>query len=748
MNTTPKQIELFLKSSHFDRGLRLGVAIAIPFGICYFAGQLSLAPAIVLGAFLNAAGDVPGSIKRKIITILVSIGVTMVVTAIVLFAKPYLSLTLLALSLISFLVSFIAVYGFRASLVSFSGLLAMVIAFAVEKETPKEIGIQVGLMAVGGIWYLLVSYAFRKLAPKKDHNQLLSDSLSVIGEYLQLRAKLLTERENRDELLKEMLGLQHQINEKHETLREILLTERKRSGKSGSNQKHLLLFLSSVNIFELIEAERLDYDKLDRIFKEHPHFMEAPKQVNTQFGEHLMRLADVLIQKDPLPKADSLKEVLSKVEDAISEYLDTLSLPKAREGGLILKNLHDYQEQLLQEINAIRRVMSNVKEAEKVSLKQKDKSKFLTLQEYKLGVLLQHFSIDDKMFRHALRFTIAILIAYGIGYYFDIQNTYWILLTIVVIMRPSYGLTKDRSKDRIIGTLIGAAIAVGIVLLTKNEIVYGAVAFISLILAFALLQQNYKSAAALITLSIIFVYSFINPDAFEVIQYRVLDTIIGGVIAVVSNYIILPSWEVNNLTDVLKKALDANRSYLLTTRDFYEDPSANKTGYNVARKEAFLAIGNLNAAFQRMTQDPESKQKEYQLIYELVTLNHTILSAIASIGNFVMKHTTTPASDEFNALVQQIATTLEQAQHCLQDDSVTKEVDKISAEEAEKALQQRYQELAASRDKSIKQGNAQLDTETLHGLQEAYLISTHMSWLNSLSKNLNKATKKYAEAIV
>jgi ABC-type multidrug transport system permease subunit len=41
-----------------------------------------------------------------------------------------------------------------------------------------------------------------------------------------------------------------------------------------------------------------------------------------------------------------------------------------------------------------------------------------------------------------------------------------------------------------------------------------------------LIQQNYKFAAALITISIIFVYSLINPDAFEVIQYRVIDTII------------------------------------------------------------------------------------------------------------------------------------------------------------------------------------------------------------------------------
>jgi uncharacterized membrane protein YccC len=68
------------------------------------------------------------------------------------------------------------------------------------------------------------------------------------------------------------------------------------------------------------------------------------------------------------------------------------------------------------------------------------------------------------------------------------------------------------------------------VLLTQNVVVYAVLAFVSLVFAFALIQQNYKFAAALITISIIFVYSLINPDAFEVIQYRVIDTIIGATI--------------------------------------------------------------------------------------------------------------------------------------------------------------------------------------------------------------------------
>jgi NAD-dependent DNA ligase len=47
----------------------------------------------------------------------------------------------------------------------------------------------------------------------------------------------------------------------------------------------------------------------------------------------------------------------------------------------------------------------------------------------------------------------------------------------------------------------------------------------------------------------------------------------------------------------------------------------------------------------------------------------------------------------------------------------------------------KYQQLSNLRDENIRLGNTELDTETLHGLQEAYLIANHMNWLKS-SENL------------
>lgn len=748
MKETLKQIELFFRSSNFDRGIRLGVALALPFAILYALGYIELAIPIVVGAFLNAPGDIPGSRKRKVNAILISTGLTMLIVAIMLFTKPYLPLLLIAMGVIAFFVSLLSVYGFRASLVSFSGLLAMVIAFAIDKTSTSAILIHVGLMGVGGLWYLAVSLLFEVIFPNKDQNQLLSDTLHLIGDYLKLRAKLLTSAKDRDQRIQQNFNLQNQINDKHESLREMLLTARKRSGRSRYEEKQLLIFMSTIKIFELIEAKQMNYNTIDKIFMDRKAFLKPAKTLNKIMGNHLIRLSEVLMQNDPLPREEDLTIALTKANDSIIDYLKKVKLPQAREGALILKNLYDFQEQLLEEIIAIRRAMDNVKEASKVSLKRQDASQFLTLHEYRFDVMLQNLRLDSTLFRHSLRLSIAMLFAYSLGLFFEIQNTYWILLTIIVIMRPSYGLTKERSKDRIIGTIIGAVTAVGIVLLTQNEMLYAILALVSLVFAFALIQQNYKSAAALITISIVFVYSFINPKALEVIQYRVLDTFIGAIIAVVANYSLLPSWEIFNLKQVLSKALKANNAYLLATQDLYKNPDDKLLAYNVARKEAFLAISQLNAAFQRLTQDPKSKQKEFQLIYEMVTLHQTLISAIASIGNFITQHQTTPASVEFNVLINKISNTLQGALDRLEQTSTQENIGKTKAEDAHEKLLNRYKRLAHLRDENIKLGNPELDKETLHSLQEAYLISSHLGWLVSLSDNLEHSTKRYKETIL
>jgi hypothetical protein len=110
---------------------------------------------------------------------------------------------------------------------------------------------------------------FFKFVPIKDQNQLLSDTLLLIGEYLKLRATFLTQKTTRDEYLKKA------------SFFNIKLTKSTRDRETLPPpvnvldvhiMKQLLILLSSINIFELIEAKHLDYKMIDAIFGEHKKF--------------------------------------------------------------------------------------------------------------------------------------------------------------------------------------------------------------------------------------------------------------------------------------------------------------------------------------------------------------------------------------------------------------------------------------------------------------------------------------------
>lgn len=738
-----KTIELFLKGSSFYRGVVLTIAAVLPLVIFSAIDLFVYAPSIAVGAFLNAPSDVPGSLRRKINGILISIVLTMLVTFIIFITKPVFVLLILAIAVLSFAISLISVYGFRASLISFSGLLAIVLALAISKPDPAAIFLHVGLMGVGGLWYLLVSLFSKWIAPKKDDDQLLSDTLALTGEYLKIRGKLLTKSNKREKYAKKALILQTQISEKHETLRELLLEGRKRSGRSYSNERRLLIFISLVDIFELALANTLDYSKIDTLFGLQKSYLTPFKDLNKALGNHLITLSELLIKKDTLPDIEAINNVTTKTNVAIQDYIAEVTLPKAREGAITLRNLQDYQKQLLQEVKAIRRVLSKVKDNTKAALKTQDSKQFLTSQDYNLNILAQHFSLKSPMLRHAFRVSLAMVFGFLLGSIFDLKNAYWIVLTIVVIMRPNYGLTKERSKNRIIGTIIGAIIATTIVLITQNTIVYMALAVISLTFAFSLIQQSYKAGAAFITLNIVFVYALIDPNAFAVIQFRVIDTVIGATIAVLANYLLFPSWEYKNLDAVIINAITSNSNYLKATKQLYHNKEAKNLDYKISRKEAFLAMSNLNAAFQRLTQDPKSKQKESVLIYDIVTLNHTILSAVASIGSYILNHKTTSASEEFDTIIDGITDTLKHATLKLEQDKTIPFTEVRDINQAHITLQNKYVNLSEKRDIDIQAGQTEIDSNTLLDLQEAHLISNQLLWLKSLSVNLTNATSKY-----
>jgi uncharacterized membrane protein (TIGR01666 family) len=729
-----QEISQFLKSTDFSKGFIVALALAIPIALGVSLGVFEIGLAIALGALLSSPSDISGSFRHKKNGILLSalIAVLASLTGGYLAFDTWLLIPFLGIAI--FGISYLSVYGFRASLISFSGLFAIVLSFA-NISNVLEIYERAFFIGLGGLWYLLLAVIRQKINPKQQTEQFLSESLELTAQFLETRAKLTDQRANREELQLNLLAIQGDLNEKHEMLREILISSRKSSGNSNYERKRLLIFIQLVDVLELAMANPVNYEKMDLCFLKYREQVEKIQQLIFAMANRLKLISSAILNQKKFTKNESLEASLNAIKKSLESHkLGTET--EIDEGFLMLQNLFDYQEKQVHKIQKIERLLGEPDIGKLSFIKKDEAARFITTQEYDPKILLENFNFTSPIFKHSLRIALVVMIGYSIGVYFSLQNAYWILLTIIVIMRPNYGLTKSRSKQRTYGTLIGAALAVGIVLITQNLVVYGILAIISLILAFSMVQKNFKTSATFITLSVVFIYALLKPNVLDVIQFRVVDTIIGAGLATFGNLFLWPSWEFLGIKSVISESIKSNKEYLNEITRYYEKKGKVLTSYKLSRKHAFLATSNLNTAFQRMTQEPKSKQKNLDNVYELVVLNHTFLSSLASMGTYIRNHPTTKASAHFKTFVESINQNLGRAIGLLED----QELDELSEDskqlEAQKFFDQKQSDL--TRISEYFDPSEKSNSKTAEQLQEVQLIIEQLKWLMDISNKLQK----------
>ena len=729
----------FLRSTDFSKAIVLTIAIVVPVSIFYQLDQLEIGVSIAMGCLLSSPSDVPGSFKHKVLGILLAAMLGAVSFCVAGYAAKLLWAIIPMLIIMIFAISYLSVYGFRASLVTFSGLLAIVLSFA-NLSSGLEIWQKSLLIGLGGIWYLIISISWYFIKPERATEQLLAETIELTAEYLRLRARLLHAGTDIDEIQKELFQTQNDLNEHHESLREILISSRRSSGSSAYSRKRLLVFIDLVDMLELAMANPVDYKTLHEYISE-KEVLKVFADFNLHMAFQLESIAMSVYKNSSLSENQILLQ-LNEVENSLKVFRDNVDITHRREALLMLRNLFDYQTRQAQKINNIDRILRDLDSTRKLFYKEKDVKKFLTQQEYNSKPLLNNLNFQSAIFRHSLRLSIMVLIGYLIGEYFSVQNSYWILLTIVVIMRPNYGLTKQRTRKRIIGTLIGGAIAVGIVFLTQNPMVYAVLGILSLTLAFSLIQRNYTNAAIFITLSIVFIYALLQPEVLKVIQFRILDTLIGAGLAAFGNLLLWPKWESEEINQTMASSLEAIKDYLSEIDKYYHNKGKLALSYKLSRKKAFLEMGALSAAFQRMTQEPKSRQKNISLTFEIVSLNHTLLSALASLGTYIRTHPTTSASEDFEEYTMAVSENLKNAIRMLQNENTAEEsIDKTL--EAGKALRAKFDKLARERDLEIQSGKRDIDKNMRLKLQEAHLVIGQLQWLYTISGKLQKNIARF-----
>jgi len=384
----------------------------------------------------------------------------------------------------------------------------------------------------------------------------------------------------------------------------------------------IVVFVDIVDLFEQTMATHYDYQAIRNTFGKTESLHEFNKII-IKMADELENLSYYIISNEkpqPLydfrPELERLKTSIDKIEES---GLNVLVLKK------ILINVRNM-------LNRVDKIYAYFNQKQINGLNEVDYSKFVSHQEYDLKIFKENFTLKSSAFRHSVRVALMCLVGFLISKLFPVgYHSYWILLTILVILKPAYSLTKQRNMERVIGTVIGGLLGALILYLVKDQTTRFILLMAFMIGTYSFQRLNYIISVLFMTPYILILFSILGANNINIVKERVLDTFIGSFVAFISSFIILPNWEYYQLRDIMKDVLIANYNYLYQVAQKLSGKAPDITTFKLVRKDVYVSSANLGSAFQRMLSEPKSKQQNIKEIHKFVVLNHMISSYTATL---------------------------------------------------------------------------------------------------------------------
>jgi uncharacterized membrane protein YccC/glyoxylase-like metal-dependent hydrolase (beta-lactamase superfamily II) len=187
-------------------------------------------------------------------------------------------------------------------------------------------------------------------------------------------------------------------------------------------------------------------------------------------------------------------------------------------------------------------------------------------------------SPSSPAFRHGVRLAVVIPLATEVARLLPLQRGYWLAVTTVIVLKPDFTATVSRGIARMVGTGVGLIVAAVIVTTTHP----GGVVLIVLVtvcswLGYTVFVASYASYAAFLTALVILLVSAAERSAISPVTNRGIDTLIGGLIAIVA-YLVWPTWEAKTLQAATADRFDAVGRFLLAVLEVYLEPQAFDRG--------------------------------------------------------------------------------------------------------------------------------------------------------------------------
>ncbi|PRD55789.1 FUSC family protein [Sphingobacterium gobiense] len=621
-----KEISHFFYSQYFAEGLKFTLGCIIPLLICIYLGYLHEGTLISFGALLIGLSDTPGAPSHRRLGMLSTVGIGMLTYLIIVHVNFSVALTTIIIAVLSFFFAMFAVFNARAATVG--AMCTLLMLFNVQHElTTENNWLHLFLIVIGGLWYMFISMSLVQIRPYRIAQQELSESIRYVADYIRLKANFYDPNVNIDSNYLKLIDKQVEVNNHQESVRDILFQSKRSIKDTTKIGRYLtLVFSDIVDLFEQSMTTQYDYNIIKSTYGQYGILIHF-KHVILKVTSELDNIA-YAINANKMPRPTyTFESDINRLRDAIEELdkkgVNTIPLKKVviniRSIITYLENIYSYSSS---------NFGSGIPKEEIDSASQ-----FVTRDQIDWKKFRSNLSLASSMFRHALRLAIVLSGTYLVLNLVDFSTNgiYWTLLTIMVILKPGFGLTQERNLQRLIGTLVGGIIGAAVIFFIADINTRFILLICFFLAGYSLFRINYIVAVMFITPYVLIMLSFHGTNSLEMVAERVIDTFLGGAIAFLSSYVIFPNWENTQFRDNVRSLLIANYKYLSQAVQILSGNELRVTDYKLARKEVYIASANMGSTFQRMLTEPKWRQKYTKEVNRFVILDHVLSSHSANL---------------------------------------------------------------------------------------------------------------------
>ena len=645
------------------------IGLSAAFGLLLISGAVHL----FLGAFAAAAASVgvivvippdqPAPRRGKFWQLLPAalIGTPLFFAVQVLHADPVrLALLLVSATFVAFLG---AAWGKRGLPISISVMFAMIFSMAVPAHADSGTALSTSLyFALGAVLYLVYATLANAALNARYRVLMLADTLLSVATLMRTQARQFTPAAAADAsgptpLIGRLLRQQAELAEQLQSARNILLE----SPQTARRQQLAGMLMQVLEMRDHLVACELDLDTL----KAHPtqlQLLNALRSELEMLAGQIDKLADALLlgQRPALfACARSQPAAPSPADDDAAATGDAAApSPDLLARGLVgrVGHIHDEVQRLI--------ALARGDAEPDLAVVRATWQMFISPTAWSWRPFAGLWRWDAPPLRHAIRAALAIATGQAISLVLPLgTHDYWILLTIVVVLRGSLAQTLERRNSRVAGTLIGCLLAGALLSVHAPPLVMLMTVTLAQGVAHAFAIKRYLVTAVAATVLALLQAHLLNAGVsptFDAAE-RMVDTLIGVAIAWAFSYV-LPSWERTQIAALVARTLAAQARHAhvaLGLGQLRAVDNESELGWRLARREAYDSLSALVQAIQRSLSEPRAARPPLEPLARMLAHSYQLLAQLTAVKTMLLLRRGRLNAEQIRAPLQHAAQTIE-----------------------------------------------------------------------------------------